>query len=205
MASQTFTYVALGDSTAVGVGATHGGYPDRIAQRLRQQRPLAFFNLGESGAVTADVNRAQLDRTIELQPQLVTLAVGVNDLWRMVPPEVFQANLQDIARALGALQARVFVNDLPDMSHAPMARMALQALGLSLPMLDTYISQYNGYFQVFRQYPNITVINTHEASRQRLQGHRELFSADGFHPSDAGYEQWADFLWGELKKAGIVQ
>jgi len=45
-------YVALGDSTAVGVGAERGGgYPERLAQRLAAAgTPVRLVNLGVSGA-----------------------------------------------------------------------------------------------------------------------------------------------------------
>src|SRR5690242_17677506 len=54
-------YVALGDSSAVGVGAREGGYPARLARRLRAEgADVDLMNLGVSGATSADVLRGQL-------------------------------------------------------------------------------------------------------------------------------------------------
>ena len=196
-------YVALGDSTAVGVGARHGGYPERLLRRLEKSRPVRLTNLGQSGATSSDVLRAQLPRLRGLDARLVTLGVGVNDLWRMVPSDVFQANLQAMARVLGALPARVFVNNLPDLSHAPVGQLAQQLLGVTPAQLGAHIAERNRAFDVFAPYSNITVFDTHAISEAALRGRRDFFSADGFHPSDAGYERWARLLWREMAQAGV--
>jgi len=199
------TYVALGDSTAVGVGARNGGYPRRLEERLRAGGEVRLINLGQSGATSSEVAQSQAGRVNALAPDLVTLAVGVNDVWRMVPDAQFEANLISIARQLGALCAKVFVNNLPDMSHAPAAKLASDYLGIKPELLRERIQRLNHYFSVFAVYPNITVVNTHGLSRAALPGREELFSPDGFHPSDAGYDEWARLLWGELESAGLVQ
>ena len=53
-------YVALGDSTAVGVGAQiGGGYPDRLVVKLRTAYPaLKLLNLGQSGATSSERSKA---------------------------------------------------------------------------------------------------------------------------------------------------
>jgi len=71
-------YVALGDSTAVGVGArSGGGYPERLVARLRPaHQGLKLLNLGRSGATSSDVLEAQLPRALRTQPRIVTLGIG---------------------------------------------------------------------------------------------------------------------------------
>src|SRR5687767_586281 len=50
------TYVALGDSTGSGVGATEGGYVARLFKRLVAHRPDSkLINLCVSGSRTSDV------------------------------------------------------------------------------------------------------------------------------------------------------
>ena len=85
------------------------------------------------------------------------------------------------------------------------AKLASDYLGIKPELLRERIQRLNHYFSVFAVYPNITVVNTHGLSRAALPGREELFSPDGFHPSDAGYEEWARLLWGELESAGLVQ
>src|SRR2546428_9158014 len=69
--STAVTYVALGDSTVEGVGASRPelNYVSRIHARLRAVYPSArLTNLGVGGATSGDVLARQLDRAIERRP-----------------------------------------------------------------------------------------------------------------------------------------
>src|SRR5688572_7227062 len=69
IASGPITYLALGDSTGSGVGATEGGYVARLFKRLVAHRPGSkLTNLCFSGATTSDVLRTQLDRGVRSDP-----------------------------------------------------------------------------------------------------------------------------------------
>src|SRR5687768_2353819 len=62
IAPGAITYVALGDSTGSGVGATQGGYVARLFKRIVTHRPGSrLTNLCFSGATTSDVLREQLE------------------------------------------------------------------------------------------------------------------------------------------------
>ena len=191
----------------MGVGAEHGGYPARLVRRIEKIRPVRLHNLGVSGATSSDVLRAQLPRLTALAPELITLGIGVNDLWRMVPRETLELNLLAIAKTLGSLRAKVFVCDLPDLSRAPIAHLAQSYLGISREQLGEHIAEVNQAFYCFTPYSNITLVGLHGLSQSELEGGHapgtRLFSADGFHPSDAGYERWARLLWREMAKAGV--
>ncbi|MGI6264756.1 MAG: SGNH/GDSL hydrolase family protein [Acutalibacteraceae bacterium] len=62
-----------------------GGYPKFAAERLQERfadRQIEFLNLGISGNRTCDlVGRWQSD-CIVLQPDVVSIMIGVNDTWR---------------------------------------------------------------------------------------------------------------------------
>lgn len=77
-------YVALGDSAAQGVGATSPdrGYVGLLAERLRQStgRAVQVVNLSVSGARVADVVEEQLPQLDGLAPDVVTVAIGGNDV-----------------------------------------------------------------------------------------------------------------------------
>jgi lysophospholipase L1-like esterase len=91
-----FRYVALGDSTVEGIGATSSAtsYVGQIDSRLRERYGyVELTNLGVGGATSADVIRDQLPRAIELQPQLVTLSVGPNDITQGMSFETYAQNM----------------------------------------------------------------------------------------------------------------
>src|SRR5438445_294869 len=96
-------YVALGDSTVEGVGATSKdrNYVSRLLSRLRKLYPNArVVHLGIGGATSADVLGGQLDQAMELKPDLVTLSIGPNDITQGVPVERYAHNAEAILRRL---------------------------------------------------------------------------------------------------------
>src|SRR5207244_2891774 len=76
-------YVALGDSTVEGVGASRheNNYVSLLHARLRAiYHNARLQNLGVGGATSADVLARQLEPAIASRPDLVTLSVGPNDI-----------------------------------------------------------------------------------------------------------------------------
>ena len=55
------------------------------------------MNLARSGATSSELLHAQLPKAIEVRPSLVTLGIGANDLWRLLPADGFEINLGAIA------------------------------------------------------------------------------------------------------------
>ena len=97
-------WVALGDSTAQGIGASapDRGYVGQLLVRLRdeERRPWRVVNLSVTGARVADVVREQVPRINEVgEPELVTCAAGANDVIRFGFRRVVEA-LRDLIRGL---------------------------------------------------------------------------------------------------------
>ncbi|MFQ5809290.1 MAG: SGNH/GDSL hydrolase family protein [Armatimonadota bacterium] len=118
--SHPVVYVALGDSTVYGVGASRpvSNYVSRLYERLRSMYPgVRLVNLGVSGATAADVMRAQLGRAVALRPDLVTLSIGPNDITRERDVRQYERNIETILRALThQTTATIVVNLIPDLT-----------------------------------------------------------------------------------------
>ncbi|MBN8232983.1 SGNH/GDSL hydrolase family protein [Corallococcus macrosporus] len=183
-------YVSLGDSTAVGVGASQGGgYPDRLASRLRQQGlPVGHTNLGQSGARVRDVVNNALKRVIALQPTLITLGVGTNDIWRGTEVAEFQDDLDRIARRLKQTGASMVVVNIADMALAPIAKMVPSAL------YEGRIEPFNAAIASVARAHGLHLVDLYEASREMIPRRPDFFCSDGFHPSAVGYDEWADLM-----------
>ena len=183
-------YVALGDSTAVGVGAARGGgYPERLAFRLRAAGlPVGLTNLGQSGARIRDVFTGQVKRAVAAQPTLVTLGIGTNDLWRGTPVEDFQDDLDRIARRLKQTGAPLVVVNLADLALAPVARLVPAAL------YEGRIEPFNAAIAEVARVHGMHHVDLFAASKDMIPRSPHFFSDDGFHPSADGYEEWADLL-----------
>jgi len=191
-----FTYVALGDSTGVGVGASSGGgYADRLYRRLLPLLPGArLVNLCESGAGAADVLETQVPRARRAQPSVITLGVGINDVTWQVPEEAFAINLEEIAVAVGSLRVPVVLMNIPDLALAPVAARYDSSL------FERRIEVFNEHVEATAARHHFTLVDLFSATKN-LRGKAGLFSADGFHPSAEGYQEWVAHLWPGMRAA----
>lgn len=195
---EAIVYVALGDSTGVGVGAQRGGgYVARLFERVERVRPgSSLVNLCVSGATTGDVLGAQVGRVGDARPSLVTVGVGINDLTRQVTPEQFAHNFEEIVTRLRAqTDAPVVVSNLPDISHAPRVPDFLREVARHGLIL------YNERLAGAAARHGLHLADIFGKSTAVMPTHPEFFSPDGFHPTDEGYEFWAFEMWPMVKEA----
>jgi lysophospholipase L1-like esterase len=196
--AEPVVYVALGDSTGVGVGARKGGgYVARLFERLERERPGSrVVNLCVSGAETADVLRAQVPRVAAARPTLLTIGIGINDLTHGVEVERFARNYEEIVtRVRAATDVPMVVTNIPDISTAPRVP-AFMREGVS-----HRIALFNGEIRKIAARHDLWLVDAYGMSCEVISAHPEFFSADGFHPSDEGYEYWAKMMWGAVKEA----
>ena len=179
-------YLALGDSTGVGA-RSGGGYPDRLLRLLRPEHPrLRLVNCCENGATTADLITDQLPRALRLRPDLITVGIGINDLGLQLPEDSFALNLEEIVVALRKLAAPIAIANLPDVALSPtVARLVPRRL------YERRIEIFNEHVTATAARHSLALVDLYGLSRDLLPGRPELWSADGFHPSAEGYEQWA--------------
>ena len=184
-------YVALGDSTGAGVGAREGGYVVRLFKRIAERRPESkLSNLCVSGATTADVVRGQLERAVALNPDLVTVGIGVNDIGHGLTLDQFSKNYEEILSTLKEkTHAQIIVSNLPDVSSAPRIPNVMRS------EYQRQLIQFSRRLEEIANRHGITIFDVYTLTRDELPSHPEYFSSDGFHPSDEGYELWATQMW----------
>jgi lysophospholipase L1-like esterase len=123
-------YVAIGDSSTEGLDDPDGnggyrGWTNRLAEQLAaHQGSLLYANLGIRGRTTRQIRDTQLGPAMSMEPDLVTLFTGTNDVVR---PKFNAAALgrevEFMQRALIAGGATVLGFTLPDLSDVlPLAR-----------------------------------------------------------------------------------
>lgn len=185
------------------MGAGHqAGYPDRLARWLVERGvKVALMNLAESGATAATVRGRQLERVVKKPPDLVLLGVGSNDLWRMVPLESFAADVDVIGARLAETGAGVLVTNVADLSLAPVGRMLEPLLGIPRSLFVERLAALNGALARMALRHGFALVDLHAVSAGELAQHPEYFSADGFHPSAAGYQRWSEVLRPEALRA----
>jgi lysophospholipase L1-like esterase len=134
-------YVAVGDSQTEGLddfdrnGALRG-WADRFAESLAVEHPgLLYANLAVRGKRTSEIRRSQLDAALALEPDLVTVVSGVNDVVRpSVDVGAVAADLEAMYAALAASGARVLgcTFPLPRTGLSRYAAPRLQALNAGI-------------------------------------------------------------------------
>jgi acyl-CoA thioesterase-1 len=191
-------YVALGDSTVEGVGASRPelNYVSRLHARLHEiYRNARVANLGVGGATSVDVLARQLDRAIALRPDLVTMSVGPNDITERVPLADYTRNVDTIlGRLVAETTAVLVVNLLPDLAVTPRFRghEAEAVVGRRSIEFNTALARLaKGY--------GVHVVDLYEASRREVPNRPELMAGDGYHPSDLGYARWAELMWDAVR------
>jgi acyl-CoA thioesterase I len=190
-------YVALGDSTGTGVGAREGGYVARLFRRIVARRPDSrLTNLCVSGATTSDVLHDQLERGLIEAPNFVTLGIGINDIGHGVSLAEFSKNYEEIlSRLRSNTKAAIVVTNIPDISTAPRIPQAIRSEYHQL------IVDFNKKLEEIAARYDVTLFDVYTITHQELPAHPEFFSSDGFHPSDKGYELWAERMWPTIARA----
>jgi lysophospholipase L1-like esterase len=186
-------YVALGDSYTIGTSVAEAErWPNQLVARLADVETLELAgNLGVNGYTSADLIREELPRLARLEPELVSVQIGVNDVVQGVPDERYGANVTEIFDKVLALvpAARAFALATPDYTVTP------QGAAYGIPQ---------------RQRAGILHVNQilrHAAEEQGIAFVPDLFEIsaeadddpamvadDGLHPSGAQYARWVDAI-----------
>jgi lysophospholipase L1-like esterase len=192
------TYVALGDSTVQGIGASRPetNYVSRLHARLRERYPNArMVNLGVGGATSRDVIRRQLERAIALKPHLLTVSIGPNDITSRVPVTTYAAHMETILGRLAAeTEAVIVVNLLPDLAVTPRFRSREVA-----PVVGRLSTEFNDALAKAADRHGAALVDLYGPSRREVPGRPELLARDGYHPSDLGYARWAELMWDAVR------
>jgi lysophospholipase L1-like esterase len=187
-------YVALGDSTVEGIGASRSelNYVSRLYARLREvYRNTRVENLGVGGATSVDVLARQLDRAVALAPDLVTLSVGPNDITERVPLADYTRNIDAIfGRLTSQTRAVLVVNLLPDLAITPRFRGHEAEAVVGRRSIE-----FNAALTRLARRHGVEVVDLYEPSRREVPARPELMAGDGYHPSDLGYARWAELMW----------
>ena len=190
MASLRSRLAVLGDSIGYGQGARQ---PDeRLGPRLAAALTDAGFDvdlhvLAVPGSISAELD-AQVRRAEPLRPDLAVVVIGANDLARFVPPADAPGRCAARWRALQAAGADVVVVPAPDMSVVPFVPPALR------PLVQSACSALQRQQEEVARDAGAAFADIGRRGRPAFAADPQLFSADRFHPSSAGYARIAEAL-----------
>lgn len=172
----------LGDSLALGTGATRGdrGFIFRAYRDLLRRRPrsvLDTFAIG--GSTVADVLRLQVARLRDEHYDIVVVCVGGNDVVRRTAAADFSATYD---RVLGAVRqvvprARIVCCGIPNVALSPIFADEHAAVAALAAADDRAV-------RVRARSSASIFVDLYHATTQPVD---RFLSADRFHPSDRGY------------------
>jgi lysophospholipase L1-like esterase len=166
-------WVVIGDSTAQGIGAPswEEGYVGQLLQALNDgaERPWRVVNLSKSGARTIDVIDRQLPalEAMEATADLVTCAIGANDIVRRTSVPVLAGRLRAI---MAGLPDRAVIATLPQGLGAERTAAANRLIRDEAPAAGLVVA---------------------DVWARTGPPWRGKFASDGFHPGALGYADWA--------------
>ena len=190
--TRPLTYVAIGASDTLGVGATdpeRDGWVPRFARQLGPSTHVV--NLGVPGSLVHHALDAQLPAAIAANPDVVTIWLAVNDFDALVPLDIYTAHLDTLLKSLRAnTRARIVVGNIPDL--ALLLRSDLDPLVLQL--VRAFVTRWNVAIGAVVQQNGATLVDLYGAGSEWRE-HPEYVSSDGFHPSSDGYARLSDLFY----------
>ena len=184
-------YVALGDSYTIGTSVRAAErFPDQLVAALGVNAPTLQLvaNLGVNGYTSADLVREELPALPDLDPEFVTVLIGVNDVVQGVPIETYEATVVMILDTLlDRLPAdRLIAIAVPDYTATP----AGADYGNPTQQHDAIVA-VNAVMERLAAARGIAYVDTFDLSL-RAAADRSLVADDGLHPSGKQYALWVE-------------
>ena len=183
----SLTLVVLGDSTAAGVGAgvPERAYPTLLAEGLSAERRVSLVDFGVSGARVHDVLVDQAPRALAVDPDLLFVAIGGNDVTHLTWPGSVAADMDELLQTLAGTGAPIVVAGPPDM-RVPAFPEPLRSIA------GWYGRRIEGVIGDAARARGVSLVPLADETRAYFKERPETYySSDLFHPSAAGYRKWA--------------
>jgi acyl-CoA thioesterase I len=181
-------FVALGDSYTIGTatGDPSERWPDQLVARQGNLDLVA--NLAVNGFTSRDVIDVELPKLAALDPEFVSLLIGVNDVVQDVPEATYARNVALILDELRAdLPAdRIVTVATPDYTVTPQGSEYGDPTAKSAA-----IRRFNEVLRGLAEARGIVFVDIHDISLEAAAD-RSLVARDGLHPSGDQYARWVE-------------
>lgn len=192
--------VALGDSLALGTGATapRNGFVFRAYLRVLERRPgsrIESYAIG--GSTVADVLRLQAPRLAGARADAVVICAGGNDVVQRVEPGRFAAAYARLLARVRALQphAALVCCGVPDVGLSPVFT------GSDHDAVARLSREVDAAVRAAARRFGAAFVDVYSATLRARGDANGFMSEDRFHPSDAGYAALAGALAPVLLRA----
>ncbi|MGC5324716.1 SGNH/GDSL hydrolase family protein [Brevibacillus sp. SYSU BS000544] len=189
-------FVAIGDSVTKGIGDEVNNIPcrswaDHLALEWQNKNTSFYYeNLAIRGLTAAEVRETQLEKAVSLQPDIVSVVAGGNDVLKSVwNPTIFEREFTFMLERLSQTGATIISSTVPDFpvlrklpdQKAEQVRIQLQELN-----------------ELIRKSCEKYTILCSDIWRAPFTMDHSGWSEDGIHPNSIGYMQLAQFIKEDL-------
>jgi lysophospholipase L1-like esterase len=184
-------YVALGDSFTAGTEPGQPRWPDVLAHELGGD----YVNLAEVGATSEHVELKQLERALELRPDVVTLVCGANDVLFSTRPDS-DAYAARLTRMFDRLRRELPSVEVVTATYPDIARF-LDLRPRTRARVEEGMRRFNAAVRSVARRHDVVLMESfdHPAASQRA-----IYAEDGFHPSEEGHRAAAREFLRALRK-----
>jgi lysophospholipase L1-like esterase len=176
----------IGESTVAGLGARNhelalaGQFARNLSERI--SRPVQWSVAGKSGVTARDTINLLLPRMPDERFDHILVGLGGNDVLKLSTPARWRADMTELLARLRESQpnAVIFLSNCPMVCLSPAIPNPLRAILWELSKLhNDNIRDLTSQMERIFYYP------------QPIDVTLEGFFADGIHPSERGYSDWA--------------
>lgn len=182
--ARTKRVLVLGDSTAVGVGAT----PETsIARRLAQHFNASVENYAVSGAVTSDLV-SQFSRTQHEHYDLVEIQIGANDVMSVRSLPGVARTLEEVLPAISKKTDRIVLLTAGDIGKAPVFVWPLSSF------ISYRTRELRALFMDVCARSGVSYVDIYSAPDIFPSDPQRYYAPDGLHLAGEGYGYWWELL-----------
>ena len=180
------TYVALGDSFTAGLEPGQTRWADELAKELGAR----YVNLASVGATSEQVELEQLERALEMSPDVVTLVCGANDVLFNTRPDA-DAYAARLSRMFTRLRRELPRVEIVTATYPDITRF-LDLRPRTRARVEEGMERFNAAVRRVARRHDVVLLESfdHPAANDR-----DTYAEDGFHPSAEGHRKAArEFL-----------
>jgi len=179
----------IGESTVAGLGArTHenalaGRFADRLSKHIG--RNVEWDVVGKNGVTARQTINELLPQMPDKQYDFILVGLGGNDVLKLSSPVKWRRDMLELLAKLRAAQpnAAIFLSNCPMIKLSPALPNPIRFLLWQLSQLhDANIQEFSAELDRVVYYPQPKELDI------------EGFFADGIHPSEKGYSDWAEAM-----------
>jgi lysophospholipase L1-like esterase len=189
---ETKKLTILGDSLMAGTGSTRieNSLAYLIGQNMAKGQKIELYNFAQPGVGVDDILNRQIPEATLSKPDYIILMIGTNDVHNRMSEDEFNNKFSLILDELRSqTEASITVVNIPYIGSNKI---------LFRPWDNVLISKLEAFNKIIAAdvsgKMNIELVDLYTNSLSDFKESSDLYAPDQFHPSDKGYNLWAEFI-----------